>query len=197
MTRDHLCWARPLSEGRQCALTRHTPAFGGESGNTPARSSSPLRWFVFHVHIQNRVGFSCWKPSPWRHQILPHIGGIFDSQEKGGNWPTSKKWARYLPSPTTHALHCRIKLYICGTIRTRTKSVRRQLGKGTSENELNYKDTTKVIRNRYMNQQAKKVDSRAIYRLIAVKTNLGWDINSLNSQTNKYKYCWWKNNIIE
>ena len=41
VTRDHLCWARPLSEGRQCALTRHTPAFGGESGNTPEKSSSP------------------------------------------------------------------------------------------------------------------------------------------------------------
>ena len=71
VTRDHLCWARPLSEGRQCALTRHTPAFGGESGNTPAQSSSLLSWFVFHVHVQNRVGFSCWKPSPckncWSH----------------------------------------------------------------------------------------------------------------------------------
>ena len=46
VTRDLLCWARPLSEGRQCALTRHTPAFGGESGNTPEKSSNPYFLFI-------------------------------------------------------------------------------------------------------------------------------------------------------
>ena len=50
---------------------------------------------------------------------------------------------------------------------------------------VTYKDAAQVVRYRCVNQQAKKVDSRAKFLLNAVKTNLCWGIKSLDYQTNK------------
>ena len=50
---------------------------------------------------------------------------------------------------------------------------------------VTYKDAAEVVRYRCVNQQAKKVYSRALFLLHAVKTNLGWGINSLDYQTNQ------------
>ena len=41
---------------------------------------------------------------------------------------------------------------------------------------MTFKDATQVFRYRSVNQQVKKVDSRAIFLLHAVKTNLCWGI---------------------
>ena len=43
---------------------------------------------------------------------------------------------------------------------------------------VTYKYATLVARNIWVNQPAKKVDSRAEYMLIAVNTNFGWGIKS-------------------
>ena len=76
------------------------------------------------------------------------------------------------------------------TIKTRAQLVRRYKGKRTSEKSevLTYKDATQVVRYRCVNQQAKEVNSRAIFLLIAVRTNLCGGIDSLYCQTNKHKY---------
>ena len=78
-----------------------------------------------------------------------------------------------------YTVHCIIK--------TRAQIVRRYQGKKTSEKSeiVTYKDATPLFRYICVNQQAKKLDSRANILLHAVKTNLFLGINSLNYQTNK------------
>merc|ERR1711954_587898 len=79
------------------------------------------------------------------------------------------------------------------TIRTRGQSVRRQHRKRNSETSemVTYTHVTEEVRNRCVNHQAKRVDSRAIYLLIATfigaliiliikKTN-----TNITNQTNK------------
>ena len=66
-----------------------------------------------------------------------------------------------------------IILYTCTvhcTIRTRAQSVRRQHRKRASEKSdlLTYKDYTQVDRKKWVNQHAKKGDSKAILMLIVV-----------------------------
>ena len=60
------------------------------------------------------------------------------------------------------------------TIRTRVESARRQHRKRTSETSdmVAYKDATKVVRKRWVNQHVKKVDTRAILLLIAANVIL-------------------------
>ena len=62
---------------------------------------------------------------------------------------------------------------------------------------VTYKDATQVFRYKCVNQQAKKVNSRAIFLLIAVKTNLCWGINSLDYQTINTNIVNQTNNINE
>ena len=50
---------------------------------------------------------------------------------------------------------------------------------------VTYKDATQVFRYKCVNQQAKKVNSRAIFLPHTAMTNLSWGINSLGYQTNK------------
>merc|ERR1712112_439053 len=79
------------------------------------------------------------------------------------------------------------------TIRTKAQSVRRQHEKRTSEKSemVTHKHVTEVVRNRYVNHQAKRVDSKAILHLLA--TSVGaliiWIIKQTNTnianQTNK------------
>ena len=89
-----------------------------------------------------------------------------------------------------------ITLYNCAvncTIRTRPQSVRRQQRKRTSkESEMvTYKHVTEVVRNRFVNNMAKRVDSRA--KLLLIATSVGalimWIIKQTNTnisnQTNK------------
>ena len=78
-----------------------------------------------------------------------------------------------------YTVHC--------TIRTRAQLVKRYQGKRTSEKSeiLTYKDATQVVRYRCVNQKSKEVNSRAIFLLHAVKTNLCWGINSFDYKTNK------------
>ena len=53
---------------------------------------------------------------------------------------------------------------------------------------VTYKDAVQVVRYRCVNEQVKKVYSRAVFLLHAFKTNLFWGITSLDYQTNKNKY---------
>merc|ERR1712081_36560 len=85
----------------------------------------------------------------------------------------------------TCTLHC--------TIKTRAQSVKRHQRKRTSQGSemVTYKHVTEVVRNRCVNHQANRVDSRAIHLLIA--TSVGaltiWIIIQTNTnfanQTNK------------
>ena len=65
---------------------------------------------------------------------------------------------------------------LCSTLyqTTRAQSVKRYNGTMTSEKSeiLTYEDATQVVIYRCVNQQAKKFNSRAVFLLIAVKTNL-------------------------
>ena len=54
---------------------------------------------------------------------------------------------------------------------------------------VTHKNATQVVRNRCVNQQAKIVDSNALFWQITVKTKFGWGINGLNYQINKHKGC--------
>ena len=53
---------------------------------------------------------------------------------------------------------------------------------------VTYMNAIQVVRNSCVKQQKKKVNPRALFLLVAVKTNFCWDINSLDYQTNKQKY---------
>ena len=89
-----------------------------------------------------------------------------------------------------------ITLYKCTlhcTIRIQAQSVRNQQRKRTSQESemVAFKHVTKVVRNRCVNHQAKRVDSRAILLLIAtyVRALIIWIIKQTNTnipnQTNK------------
>ena len=52
---------------------------------------------------------------------------------------------------------------------------------------MTYKNASQVVRNRFGNQQGKKVNSSAIFLLVAFNTNFCWGINSSEYQTNKNK----------
>ena len=71
-------------------------------------------------------------------------------------------------------LHC--------TIRNIAQLVRRYQRKRNSEKSemVTYKDAVQVVRYRCVNEQVKKVYSRAVFLLHAVKTNLFWGITSLD-----------------
>ena len=75
-----------------------------------------------------------------------------------------------------YTVHC--------NIRTREQSVRRQHRKRNSEKSemVTYKHVTEVVRNRCVNHQAKRVDSRAIVLLIAI--SVGASIIWIIKQTN-------------
>ena len=90
-------------------------------------------------------------------------------------------------------MHYTVQLHSTFTIRTRGQSVRRQHRKRNSEKSemVTYKHVTEVVRNRCVNQQAKRMVSRAIVLLSA--TSVGaliiWIIKQTNintaNQTNK------------
>ena len=88
---------------------------------------------------------------------------------------------------TNYKMYMHYTVQLHSAIKTKAQLFKRYQGKRTSEKSeiLTYKDATQVVRYRCVNQQAKKVNSRAIFLLHAVKTNLCWGINSLDYQTNK------------
>ena len=90
-------------------------------------------------------------------------------------------------------MHYTVQLHSTFTIRTRGQSVRRQHRKRNSEKSemVTHKHVTEVVRNRCVNLQAKRVDSRTIVLLIAtfVGALIIWIIKQTNTnianQTNK------------